>query len=263
MVVPEPESVNNSYDTAISLTPEFETEFYNKLEASSRQTAPDKYYVKIVDGENMNNVNELILNGNSYNANDTFGMSVGQNAFVEFNYFQVRNDGLYIALPIALFEMNNQSTIAFSNGTKNYEFEYAGHVNGNMSCAGVKSQNTNKLKMEGSGNTWTCIANPAYSAQTYVGFDLEGIDLSTNLITKKEIHKPDGTVSLSYGFSTVDGASYTGGPNGGIAYYPFGWTTSKVAEGDHGTCDYSIYSIGSGKAITLALTLIADASKFE
>lgn len=259
----EPESVADSYSAATTLATDFENEFYNKLATSSQQTAPDKYYVKIIDGANLNNVDELTLNNKVIDSEDTFVVSVGQNAFIEFNYFKVKEDGLYIALPIALFEMNSQSTITFNNGNKDYTFEYEGHVNGSMSCVGVKSQNTNKLKMEGEGNAWTCVANPAYPAQTYVGFDLEGVDPSTNLITKKEIHKPNGDISLSYGFSTVDGVSYTGGPNGGVAYYPFGWTSSNVTEGDHGTCDYSIYSIGSGKAIKLELTLVADASKFE
>lgn len=258
MVEPE----EDSYNAAVTLATEFETDFYNKLATGSEETAPDKYYVKILDGEGLD-VTELTINGTTVSSEDTFGVSVGQNAFVEFNYFKVEEDGLYIALPIALFEMNGESTISFNVGSKAYAFDFEGPANGNMTCAGVKSQNTTKLKMEGEGNTWTCIANPAYPAQTYVGFDLEGVDASANLITKKEIHKPNGKISLSYGFSTVDGTSYTGGPNGGIAYYPFGWTSTNVTEGDHGTCDYSIYSIGSGKAIKLELTLVADASKFE
>lgn len=149
MVEPE----EDSYNAATALALGFEDEFYNKLAANSRETAPDEYYVKILDGEGLDNVTELTINGNTVSSEDTFGVSVGQNAFVEFNYFKVEEDGIYVALPIALFEMSNNSTITFTIGSKEYVYDFDGPANGSMTCAGVKSQNTNRLKMEGSDNT--------------------------------------------------------------------------------------------------------------
>ncbi len=77
--------------------------WYKKYEANSTTVATDDLYLELET--NDVEITMMKIGENTYGASDTFKLSIGNNAFVEFNYFKVGADGkVSIASPIAAFD---------------------------------------------------------------------------------------------------------------------------------------------------------------
>ena len=161
-------------------------------------------------------------------------LSVGKNSHIKENDFAA--NGMKVAWPVVLFSAIGNDPAQITS-TK---------VNGT----------TYTTLTDNGNNDYTVVQDYDHYENPYIGFGIEGTSSTDKLVTRK-VNTYNQTVSTSYGVSTPDAPSTTGGSNYGIwTYWPgYNKTIQQVREMDGQTLDYSIYNTTTGKTAVVHLTL--------
>ncbi len=247
-------AVDNAYADATAAADNYVSTHYNKHSNGQNIDADDTFYVKVVDGP-VGEVSSITLNGKTYNSSDTFNLSVGMNAVVTGNFFKTESNGLYVAFPVVLFDMNENSTIAF-NG---YTFTYAANDNTAATVTEVRGQKAtdSAIEVEGTEGVYTVTHSGLKPATEWIEIEIEDLAANQVMITKKIITDANGNSGTSYGMTLPD-TSASGGQV--LAFYGFGYNASEAPTGKDGTSiGYQAYLVGVGKTAALTLDLVCRA----
>ena len=204
----------------------FASEVYNKVAADQTLTRENNEYVAnhyfVAVAENVPADSKLKIGNSVISAEDTFKLSVGNNSFVQENYFYVKNNILYVAFPIMLFEgvVVDSEEIFPAGGS------------GKLTVAGTKVVGTGTITEVSEGSYLAKIE----SRNAYCDFAFTNATPNEIALTKKI---KDGT--LSYGFVVLDEEV---NDVAALGYMPFGYCDTDeewTALPDTTVTDYTVF----------------------
>ena len=194
-----------------------------------------KYYVAIGEVDEIDDVNSITL-GSKFTKDQTFKLSLGNNAQLEANAFYEEDDVIYVAAPVIVFETVNLGKIKINEN----EFEF------DLEVEATASNFTNIAFRAGASSTVTEISDTEYDLNfkkqnEYITLTYEGATANDVVLTKKVIGN-----SVSYGLTTVE--NLEGNP---LGLYPIGYSTDPLDQSDFDafdgkSMDYSAYVLNKG-----------------
>lgn len=163
-----------------------------------------------------------VIIGQAVGPDDTFKLSVGNNSFIEENYYYIEDGTLFVAFPVMLMEgVVVNDTVVFDKANVD-----------DLKIFGTKLVGTGEIVQE--GNKYTCNLT---KRNTYIDFGLVGAIANDIIFTKKLIDNN----TLSYGFVKIDEAVED---VPGIGYMIFPWCSTEDQWNslpDIRTTEYTIY----------------------
>ena len=239
------------YNTPTSVLPggSSSSVYYTPAELSNYVVGLKDYYVEA--GTIHIDVESITINGIELNATSEFGLSVGSKRQVKANYFKIENSKLYLAAPVAAFELNTSETLK---------------INKTNVTLGDDVENTLTVKTIHNGKTgpeYPAHENDAYSfdiskaiTNNYTSMAFNEITGSADgpIVTRKLYTFEDGTRTLGYGLTSIDGPSSMGDGNYGVWMYVTGSPVNSFEAGTH--LDYSVYFMGADKTCALHFDIV-------
>ena len=236
-----------AYNSPTSVLPS--SQDYTPEELSDVIAGLKNYYVEV--GTIHINIDTILLNGVERSSNEVFGLSIASYRFVRANYFKVENNKLYLAAPVAAFELNTGGSLKINK------------TNISLGTTVENSLTVKTVHNAKNGTEFSAHEDDAYSfdiskasTTSYTSLAFNEITSSADgpIVTRKLYTYTDGTKQLSYGLSTIDGPNALGDGNFGIWMYITGYPVNSTESGTH--IDYSLYFMGADKTCALHFDIV-------
>ena len=204
---------------------------FDAIGSKTDSEAKEEMYVEIPT--NGATITEIKIGDNTYTAEDTFKLSVGNNKFVTFNYFTVVDGKTYLAAPVVGFDAEAKYGVV--NGTLVMDSGVEGASVLTEDFVGVAANKGVQLEKNEKGQY---VVNVKVGDNTpLLVVNVPGVTLSDKYIIKK------GTGSYSVS-AADDLTSY--GADVGFWSYPLKYDGTITAENDGAVYTYSVYFVGKG-----------------
>lgn len=245
------ESVAESTQTIIN---NLTTNYYNATELGSSKSftveeLKDKnnefnYYVEVGQVENIENVDKISIGESSFDEEDTFKLSIGNNNFISDKAFFKEDNKLFVAAPIIAFETVNNNKIKINNNEYNFDLEKSAQHK-QFSKVEFSSGTTNVATKKDDNNYELTLKDAkTYLKLFYPNAVANDIVLTRKVVTGSDNASLNGVVN--YGLTKVE--SETGNP---LGLYPIGYSSSALTDNfvtnyNDTIFRYDVYVAGNG-----------------
>ncbi|MBQ8522769.1 MAG: hypothetical protein IJ458_03815 [Clostridia bacterium] len=190
------------------------------------------YYVEIGEVDDIDDVNSITL-ASKFTKNQTFKLSLGNNAHLEAKVFFEDDDKIYVAAPVLVFETVNLGKIKINNN----EFDFDLDVE-------VEASNfTNVEFQDGATSISSKVSDNEYNlnfkeANRYIKLSYADATANDIVLTKKVIGN-----SINYGLTDLEGTV--------LGLYPIKYSSAALTQEyfdnyNGKTMEYSAYVLNSG-----------------
>ena len=235
----------NVYNSSVLENTQGTAKFYS-VEQIQELIPNFSYYVKLGKINNFNEIKHISFGDQTFDANDKFDLSIGNNNFIQDKYFYISEESIYVSAPIIVFEALNGNKVQINN--KSFDIFYENNVD-EISFSRIAFEN-------GTTNAVEKVDNTEYNltlsdATTYLQLYYDDAEANDIVITKKTRNN----ALQGYGLTKVENVE--GYP---LGYYPVGYSTDFndiSADINNSSIVYQAYIVGKGIAtVTLNISVL-------
>ena len=206
------------------------------------------YYVKVGTVDKIGEINSISFGTTKFEKDKTFDLSIGNGSFIQDKAYYEDENALYVAVPIAAFEIKNSAKIIINNNefgfTADQQVEQVNFVNVDFNFGSLSTVEAGENDGEYNVNIKS---GTEYLNLVYADSEVNDIVLTKKIVSGSEI---EGANDVSYGLTGLE--VDTGSP---IAFYPIGWLegddfNQDIAYKYNGaTIEYSAYVMNLNKVV--------------
>ncbi len=202
------------------------------------------YYVEVGKLSNIDEVSSIAIGDVTFEADQTFNLSIGNANYIEDKCFYEEEGKLYVAAPIVAFETVNNGKIKVNDNEFSFNLDKIAETN-SFTSAAFSSGSTNAVTNNEDGS----FDLEMKDAKTYLALFFNNAAASDVVLTKKVV-KNSGNANINgkvnYGLTKVE--NYEGYP---LGFYPIGYSEGALSESfttsyDGATIEYQAYVLNKG-----------------